>query len=65
MKGEGAPIASRASPERLLSILHENPHMLDGGETDFSVNTGKQLILVDAVWELNGLGARCCPFLVN
>jgi hypothetical protein len=48
MKGEGAPIASRASPERLLSILHENPHMLDGGETDFSVNTGKQLILVDA-----------------
>jgi glyoxylase-like metal-dependent hydrolase (beta-lactamase superfamily II) len=48
MKDEGAPIALRASAERPLSILHENPHMLDGGETDFSVNTGTPLILVDA-----------------
>ncbi len=59
MKSEGAPIASRASPERLLSILHENPHMLNGGETDFSVN--RQLILVDAGGGVRFGGCRLEP----
>src|SRR5260370_30024874 len=30
------------------SALHEDPHMLDVADTGFLVNTGKQLILVDA-----------------
>jgi glyoxylase-like metal-dependent hydrolase (beta-lactamase superfamily II) len=31
-----------------LKALHEDPHMLDAADTDFLVNTGKHLILVDA-----------------
>src|ERR1700676_4916898 len=38
----------RATIEGVVRALHEDPHMLDGSETGFLVNTGKQLILVDA-----------------
>jgi len=32
----------------VAKALHEDPHLLDASETGFLVNTGKQLILVDA-----------------
>jgi len=32
----------------VAKALHEDPHMLDVADTGFLVNTGKQLILVDA-----------------
>jgi glyoxylase-like metal-dependent hydrolase (beta-lactamase superfamily II) len=32
----------------VVEALQEGPYILDGGETGFLVNTGKQLILVDA-----------------
>ncbi len=32
----------------VVKALHEDPHMLEAAETGFLVNTGKQLILVDA-----------------
>ena len=32
----------------VVRALHEDPHMLDTADTGFLVNTGKQLILVDA-----------------
>jgi glyoxylase-like metal-dependent hydrolase (beta-lactamase superfamily II) len=32
----------------VVKALHEDPHMLDAADTGFLVNTGKQLILVDA-----------------
>src|SRR5260370_28317963 len=32
----------------VVSALHEDPHMLEAAGTGFLVNTGKQLILVDA-----------------
>src|SRR3984893_13959420 len=38
----------RATIDGVVKALHEDPHMLDGAETGFLVNTGKQLILVDA-----------------
>jgi len=38
----------RATIDSVVKALHEDPHMLDGSETGFLVNTGKQLILVDA-----------------
>ena len=38
----------RATIDGVVRALHEDPHMLDGSETGFLVNTGKQLILVDA-----------------
>ena len=34
--------------QRVESALHENPHILDVADTAFLVNTGKQLVLVDA-----------------
>jgi glyoxylase-like metal-dependent hydrolase (beta-lactamase superfamily II) len=34
--------------DRVEKALHEDPHLLDVGDTGFLVNTGKQLILVDA-----------------
>src|SRR6202171_1009744 len=37
----------RATIDSVVMALHEDPHMLDGSETGFLVNTGKQLILVD------------------
>jgi glyoxylase-like metal-dependent hydrolase (beta-lactamase superfamily II) len=38
----------KATIDGVAKALHEDPHMLDGSETGFLVNTGKQLILVDA-----------------
>jgi glyoxylase-like metal-dependent hydrolase (beta-lactamase superfamily II) len=32
----------------VVKALHEDPHMLDAADTGFVVNTGKQLILIDA-----------------
>ena len=32
----------------VVKALHEDPHLLDAAVTGFLVNTGKQLILVDA-----------------
>ncbi len=40
--------AEKATIDGVAKALHEDPHMLDGSETGFLVNTGKQLILVDA-----------------
>jgi glyoxylase-like metal-dependent hydrolase (beta-lactamase superfamily II) len=38
----------KATMDGVAKALHEDPHMLEGSETGFLVNTGKQLILVDA-----------------
>src|SRR6266850_7907530 len=38
----------KATIDGVVKALHADPHMLDGCETGFLVNTGKQLILVDA-----------------
>ena len=39
---------NRATMDGVVKGLQEDPHLLDGAETGFLVNTGKQLILVDA-----------------
>src|SRR5580765_4358892 len=39
---------TKATMGGVLKALHEEPHMLDVVDTGFLVNTGKQLILVDA-----------------
>ncbi len=38
----------KAKLDGVVKALHEDPHMLDAADTGFLVNTGKQLILVDA-----------------
>jgi glyoxylase-like metal-dependent hydrolase (beta-lactamase superfamily II) len=38
----------RATRDGVVKALHADAHMLDGSETGFLVNTGKQLILIDA-----------------
>jgi glyoxylase-like metal-dependent hydrolase (beta-lactamase superfamily II) len=38
----------KVTMDRVTKALHEDPHLLDVGDTGFLVNTGKQLILVDA-----------------
>jgi hypothetical protein len=38
----------KVTMDRVEKALHEGPHLLDTGDTGFVVNTGKQLILVDA-----------------
>src|SRR3984893_17456669 len=38
----------KATIDGVVKALHGDPHMLDGCESGFLVNTGKQLILVDA-----------------
>ena len=40
--------ARKATMDRVDKALHQDPHLLDTGDTGFVVNTGKQLILVDA-----------------
>src|SRR3979490_1184000 len=37
-----------AAMDGVLEALHEDPHVLDVADTGFLVNTGRQLILVDA-----------------
>ena len=39
---------TKATMDGVAKALHEDPHMLDVADTGFLVNTGKQLILVDA-----------------
>ncbi len=39
---------TKATMDGVAEALHEDPHMLDAVDTGFLVNTGKQLILVDA-----------------
>ena len=39
---------TKATMDGVVEALHEAPHMLDAGDAGFLVNTGKQLILVDA-----------------
>ncbi len=39
---------TKATMDGVVSALHEDPHMLEAAGTGFLVNTGKQLILVDA-----------------
>src|ERR1700676_343330 len=39
---------TKAAMDGVVNALHEDPHMLDTADTGFLVNTGKQLILVDA-----------------
>jgi glyoxylase-like metal-dependent hydrolase (beta-lactamase superfamily II) len=38
----------KVTMDRVEKALHEDPHLLDVGDTGFLINTGKQLILVDA-----------------
>src|SRR5258706_9034749 len=38
----------KVAMDRVEKDLHDNPHLLDVGDAGFLVNTGKQLILVDA-----------------
>jgi glyoxylase-like metal-dependent hydrolase (beta-lactamase superfamily II) len=38
----------KATMDGIEKAFHEDPHLLDGAENGFLVNTGKQLILVDA-----------------
>jgi glyoxylase-like metal-dependent hydrolase (beta-lactamase superfamily II) len=40
--------AKKPTMDRVAKALHEDTHLLDVGDTGFLVNTGKQLILVDA-----------------
>ena len=39
---------TKATMDGVVNALHEDPHMLEAAVTGFLVNTGKQLILVDA-----------------
>jgi glyoxylase-like metal-dependent hydrolase (beta-lactamase superfamily II) len=38
----------KATMDGVVEALQEDPHMLDGSETGFLVNTGKQRVLIDA-----------------
>jgi glyoxylase-like metal-dependent hydrolase (beta-lactamase superfamily II) len=40
--------AKKVTMDGVAKALHEDPHLLDTGDTAFLVNTGKELILVDA-----------------
>jgi glyoxylase-like metal-dependent hydrolase (beta-lactamase superfamily II) len=40
--------ATKATMDGVVEALHKDPHMLEASDTGFLVNTGKQLILVDA-----------------
>src|ERR1700733_12069735 len=39
---------TKAAMDGVVMALHEDPHLLDTADTGFLVNTGKQLILIDA-----------------
>src|ERR1700674_3356883 len=40
--------AKKVTMDRVEKALHEDPHLLDVSDTGFLVNTGQQLVLVDA-----------------
>jgi hypothetical protein len=52
----------KATMDGIVKALHEDPHMLDVVDSGFLVNTGKQLILVDAGagtwWHAEALGRQ-------
>src|SRR5260370_23117089 len=54
---------TKATMDGVVQALHEDQHLLDGGDTGFVVNTGEQLILVAAgsgTWVGGGpLGHLC------
>src|SRR6266481_2654684 len=39
---------TKATMDGVVEALHKDPHMLEAADTGFLVNTGKQLILIDA-----------------
>jgi glyoxylase-like metal-dependent hydrolase (beta-lactamase superfamily II) len=41
-------LQGQSTIDGVVTALHEDPHMLDVSDTGFLVNTGKQLILIDA-----------------
>jgi glyoxylase-like metal-dependent hydrolase (beta-lactamase superfamily II) len=41
-------IEEKATLNGVVKALHDDPHVLDAADTGFLVNTGKQLVLVDA-----------------
>ena len=52
---------TQATMDGVVQALHEDPHMLEAAGTGFLVNTGKQLILVDAgagTWYGGGILGR-------
>src|SRR5712672_2565686 len=59
---------TKATMDGVVKALHEHPHMLDVADAGFLVNTGKQLILVDAgagTWWGGGLFGRLAGNLRN
>src|SRR5260370_15715884 len=55
---------TKATMDGVVNALHEDPHMLEAAGTGFLVNTGKQLILVDAgagAWYGGGAPRRLAP----
>src|SRR3989440_319402 len=57
---------TKATNDGVEKALHEDPHMLDVADTGFLVNTGKQLILVDAgagTWWGGGAFGRLTGYL--
>src|SRR5258708_19090993 len=59
---------TKATMDGVVKGLHEDPHMLDVVDTGFLVNTGKQLILVDAgaaIWWAGGALERLARSLRN
>ena len=41
-------LKGQTTTDGVVKALHKDPHLLDAADTGFLVNTGKQLILVDA-----------------
>jgi glyoxylase-like metal-dependent hydrolase (beta-lactamase superfamily II) len=39
---------TKATMDGVVNALHEDPHMLEAADTGFLINTGRQLILIDA-----------------
>jgi hypothetical protein len=57
------PNGTKATKDGVVNELHDRPHLLDGAETGFLVNTGKLLILVDAglAWRRSAWGVAKQP----
>ena len=41
-------LRGKTTVDGVVKALHEDPHLLDAADTGFLVNTGKQLVLIDA-----------------
>jgi glyoxylase-like metal-dependent hydrolase (beta-lactamase superfamily II) len=60
--------AKKVTMDRVQKALQEDPHLLDTGDTGFLVNTGQQLILIDAgagTWFGGGALGRLVDSLRN